>query len=342
MTSFKKSELLSKFNLIKSGASKNSPMQILKMLKITVDNNEFTITTGNGEMQLSASGQCNGDSFDECVSLQTFGVMLSAAKSDIDIKVKDGKLNTVSGKSKFSMPCQGGESYPTLKLDGDVTTGNLKAIISGVHKAAPRVNVRPMLVGVCLDAKDGVLSAVGTDGHVLFINQIDTDNTDFQIIIPMRAAEYLANTDTDGYLVSGTSLKAVSLADNLQIITKLIDARYVDFRRIISDYEFNCEVDVSELSEAITTISKIENVISAHLKSSKNSLSVSTKDGNGMTVVSEIAYSGDDIDFIYSPTNLLKCLNFLGNDVNKLSFNDNGWMQSRNVSGKFFLAPMRE
>ena len=61
-----------------------------------------------------------------------------------------------------------------------------------------------------------------------------------------------------------------------------------------------------------------------------------------MTVVSEIAYSGDDIDFSYSPTNLLKCLNFLGNDVNKLSFNDNGWMQSRNVSGKFFLAPMRE
>jgi hypothetical protein len=60
-----------------------------------------------------------------------------------------------------------------------------------------------------------------------------------------------------------------------------------------------------------------------------------------MTVISEISYSGDDIDFMYSPMNLLKCLSFLGNDVNKLSFNAAGWMQSSNGSSKFFIAPMR-
>jgi DNA polymerase III sliding clamp (beta) subunit (PCNA family) len=259
----------------------------------------------------------------------------------MEIKIKDGKLNTVSGKSKFSIPCTDGALYPVLSLGGDVTTGNLRTIISGVHKAAPKVDVRVMLVGVCLDASGGVLSAVGTDGHVLLINQFETDKPDFQIIIPLQAAEYLANMDTDGYLVSGNSLKAVSLADNLEIITRLIDAKYVDFKRIMTDYEFKCTVNIAELVDSISTISKIENVNSAHLKSAKNSMVISTKDGNGMTVMNEIDHSGNDIDFMYDPLNLLKCLSFLGNDVAELSFNSTGWMQSNNGSRKFFIAPMR-
>jgi DNA polymerase III sliding clamp (beta) subunit (PCNA family) len=341
MTTFKQSELLAKFNLVKSGASKNSTIQALKVVKVTVSDNKFTLTTGNGEMQLSASGECNGDSFNECVSLQTFGVMLSAAKNEIDIKVKDGKLNTASGKSKFSIPCTDGALYPILTLDGEVTNGNLRTMISGVYKAAPAVDVRVMLVGVCLDASAGVMSAVGTDGHVLLINQMETDRKDFQIIIPLKAAEYLSNIDTDGYLVSGNSLKSISLSNNLEIITRLIDAKYVDFKRIISDYEFKLSASIPELVDSISTISKIENVTNAHLKSSKGLMSVSTKDGSGMTVLNEIEVSGDDIDFSYSPANLLKCLNFLGNDIESISFNASGWMQAGNDSSKFFIAPMR-
>lgn len=341
MTKFNKSELLKKFNLVKSGASKNSPLQILKMLKIKVDDNKFTLTTGNGEMQLSASGECGGGSFDECVSLQTFGVMLSAAKNDIEIKIKDGKLNTLSGKSKFAIPCTDGSLYPTLKLDGDINNGNIRTIIDGVHNAAPKVNFRHNLVGVCLDVSNWVMSAIATDGHVLFINQQETDMNDFQIIIPLQAAEYLSNTDTDGYLVSNKSLKAVSLSDNLEIITRLIDAKYVDFKRIIADYEFKLSVNIAELLGSVSIISKIENASSAHLKSIDGSLIVSTKDGNGMAVSSEIVHSGDNIDFMYDPNNLLKCLSFMGNDIDSLSFNGSGWMQSGNESKKFFIAPMR-
>ena len=55
--------------------------------------------------------------------------MLSAAKEDINIVVADGKLQTVSGRSKFNIPVLPGDMYPLLSIDGEINNINLRYII---------------------------------------------------------------------------------------------------------------------------------------------------------------------------------------------------------------------
>ena len=102
-------------------------MHTLNMLRINVEGNKFDLTGGNGELQVTVKGGCTGkESFCECVPASTFGVMISSAKGDIDVNVKDGKLNTLSGRSKFNIPCTDGQLYPMIKLDGEINKINIK------------------------------------------------------------------------------------------------------------------------------------------------------------------------------------------------------------------------
>jgi len=342
MTTFNKQELASKFALVKNAIAKNSTMNHLKMLNINVSGNKFKLTGGNGEMQVTASGECIGDdAFNECVMPNTFSVMLGAAKNDINMTMKDSILSTVSGKSKFNIPSIDGEMYPLIKLDGDINQFNLKELIGSVYKAAPTKDTRNMLIGVCVQVTDNVISAVATDGSVLMINQHEIDMDDFQIIIPSGAAEYLGNNDADGFVVSGSSLKAVSAQNNLEVITRLVDAKYVQWERVVVDYSNKFTVNRADLIEAVRTINKIENASHVNLKSSGESMIISTKDGNGTSVVSEIDFSGDEVNVSFNPSKLMSCLQSVDCDEIEISFNSDGWIQSKNNNHKFFLASMR-
>lgn len=343
MTIFNKQELLAKFNLVKSSIAKNSPMHTLNMLRINVDGDKFDLTGGNGELQVTVKGECTGkESFCECVPPSTFGVMISSAKGDIDVNVKDGKLNTLSGRSKFNIPCTDGQLYPMIKLDGEINNTKIKLIIQNIYKAAPQKDIRTMLNGVCLHAINKTLNAVATDSTMLLVQSVESDSDDFQIIIPNLSADFLANIDTDGFVVSSGSLKAVSHDNNLELITRLIDAKYLDWPRLLTDYPESFTVNKSDLLEAISTINKIENAKFAALKSDKGVLSVSTQDGNGGLVNTDIDFEGDNIDTQYDHRKLIQCL--LSADVEsiKLSFNKQGWMQSTNNGCRFFIAPMRK
>ncbi len=342
MTTFNKQELLAKFNLVKSAIARQSTISSLKMINIKVNKSKFKLTGGNGEYQISASGECFGDTaFNISVDPKTLAVMLGSAKEDIDMNVTDGKLITSSGRSKFNIPYIEGHVFPVINIDGDINGINLKDLINGVNKASPKVDVRNMLLGTCIDVRDGNINAVATDGVVLMINSMTCDIDPFSVIIPGDASEYLASNDTDGFVVNGNSLKAVSNKNSLEIITKLIDGKFPDWRRVVADYDNTFTANLADLIESVATINKIENVTSVNLRSSGNTLIISTKDCNGGTVINEIDFEGDDIDVSYNPALLLKCLQSMDSEMINISFNDIRWSQSSQDSKRFFVAPLR-
>ena len=61
MTIFNKQELLAKFNLVKSSIAKNSTINALNNLLLRVEPNEFWLTGGNGEIQVTAKGSFECD-----------------------------------------------------------------------------------------------------------------------------------------------------------------------------------------------------------------------------------------------------------------------------------------
>ena len=328
MTTFDKRELQSRFALVKSSEAKNSPMASLNLLRISVSKDKFELTCGNGEIQVTAKGSCIGnDTFSECVLPTAFGVMLSAAKSDIEITSKDGKLNTVSGRSKFSMPATDGQLYPMLHMDNAISNVDISKLLSRVYKATAKNDVRFMLNGVCLHAKDRILNAIASDGSMMMVNTQESELDDFQVIIPAKSAELISSIETDGFVVSGQSLKVTSIASGIEIITKLIDAKYVDWQRILTKSDKHFTVDKEQIINAVSIISSA-GYFDAHLKSGEDSMSVSTYRTNDSVIETSIDFEGDDIDVIFDPAKLLLCLSALTSDKIKLGFDSKGQMQS--------------
>lgn len=340
MTTFNKQELLTKFNLVKTSIAKNSTINALNNLLISVNGNKFKLVGCNGELQVTANGECSGnESFSVCVSPATFGVMLSAAKEDIKIIAADGKLQAVSTRSKFNIPALPGDMYPLMNIDVEINNDiNLSNIINHVYKAAPKIDVRTMMLGTCIDSDGEQLTAIATDGMMMITSSIDADidSEKFSIIIPNQAAAFLATTDIDGFVKSGNSIKAVSSQNNIEIISKLIDARYPAWRNIVVDYKDKFSVDKEQLKNAVSIINKTDK-LSATLKSNNESMSVCCEG-----VSTDIDFEGDEFNNSYDPNRLLTCIDAIDSDKIEFSFDARGWLQSQHNGVRFFIAPMRK
>jgi len=343
MTTFNKAELAAKFGLVKNVIAKTSTLNHLKMLNIRVNKNKFKLTGSNGEIQVTATGECVGnESFNVCVLPATFSVMLGSAKSDVIIRVEDMIMSTLSSKSKFNISAIDGDLYPLLKMDGNVNKFNLMELIGSVYKGSSKNQSTPNLCGTLIDIKDGIINAVATDSRIMFVNKDSIDADDSQVIIPNSSAEYLASNDTDGFLVSGNALKATSEQNNIEIICKIVDAKYPDWRRIVSVYEKSFTVDRDELVDSVSTINKIDSIVSVNLKSSDDVLTVSARDKSGQSFMSEIEFDGDEIDMAASPENLLKCLQSVDCDKITIGFDSKKGIQSINGNHMFFLSGYKQ
>lgn len=341
MTTFNKQELQSRLALVKSSVAKNSPMASLNLLRISVSKDKFELTCGNGEIQVTAKGSCVGnETFSECVSPSTFAVMLSAAKNEIEITAKDGKLNTVSGRSKFAMPCTDGQLYPMLAMNDEINNVDISKLLSRVYKATAKNDVRIMLNGVCLHAKDHILNAIASDGAMMMVNTREHEIDDFQIIIPAKSAEFISSIETDGFVVSGQSLKVISITNGIEIITKLIDAKYVDWQRALTKHDKNFTVDKEQIINAVSIISSAghDNV---QLKSNDGYMSVSTYRTNDSVIDTSVDFEGDSIDAIFDPAKLMLCISALTQDKIELGFDSKGQMQATDEGFRFVLGGKR-
>ena len=341
MTTFNKQELLTKFNLVKSSIAKNSTINALNNLFISVSNNEFKLVGCNGELQVTAKGSCStgNESFSACVDPSTFGVMLSAAKEDVQISLQDGKLKTVSARSKFNIPTIPGDMYPLIQSDAEINNNiNIGDVIRHVYKAAPKVDVRYYLLGTCIEYDGEQLTAVATDGTIMITRIIDAkfESEKFSIIIPSQAAAFFASTDIDGFVVSNKSIYATSAQNNIEIISKLIDGRYPDWKRIVSEYQDKFTVSKEQLKNAVSIINKTDKV-SASLKSNNDSMSVYC-DG----VNTDIDFEGNEFNNSYDPGKLLTCIDAIDSDKIEFSFDDKGYLQSQHNGVRFFIGPMRK
>lgn len=340
MTTFNKQELLTKFNLVKSSIAKNSTINALNNLFISVSNNDFKLVGCNVELQVTVKGSCTGnESFSACVDPSTFGVMLSAAKEDVQVSLQDGKLKTVSARSKFNIPTIPGDMYPLIQSDADINNNiNIGEIIRHVYKAAPKVDVRNYLLGTCVEYDGNQLTAVATDGMMMITSSIDAkfESEKFSIIIPSQAAAFFASTDIDGFVVSDKSIVAISEKDNLEVISKLIDGRYPGWRNIVSDYQDKFTVSKEQLKNAVSIINKTDKV-SASFKSNNDIMSVYC-DG----VNTDIDFEGNEFDCSYDPGKLLTCIDAIDSDKIEFSFDGRGWLQSQHNGVRFFIAPMRK
>jgi DNA polymerase-3 subunit beta len=161
----------------------------------------------------------------------------------------DGEKATLrSGRGRYTLGMLSAQDYPSIdpaqtSESLNVPAGVLKRLIEKTQFAMAQQDVRYYLNGLLLEVKPGRLRAVATDGHRLalcdaVVEQIE--DVDMQVILPRKAVielgRLLSDSDDEARLEISNSHVRVSL-DHSSFTSKLIDGRFPDYERVMSDGE---------------------------------------------------------------------------------------------------------
>jgi DNA polymerase-3 subunit beta len=242
----------------------------------------------------------------------------------IDTSAFKAKITTSSGE--YNISGEDAKEFPPLlamkeashfELDG----GILRRIINRTVFAASTDELRPAMMGVLFQSKDGELRAVSTDGHRLVrYSQKLTKTTALKrdVIVPAKALNALSRTLEPGQvtiLVDATNIRFEHGTSVL--VSRIIDETYPNYESVIPTE--NDKVMTIRRDNLISTIRRVALYASAtthqiKLSLRRNEVTVSAQDvefGGEAKEKLECEYEADDLDIGFNAVYLLDILTHL-------------------------------
>lgn len=178
------------------------------------------------------------------------------------------------GKARMSLPILKGDDFPLLGRKKDpewsmtMRAHEFCAALKRTEKAvAPDGSSYPQLVGPYLHLVDGMVTAISADGnriHIIDLGDLEVTGKMPQptaaklpgIIIPPGAVKEILRVfsgDESEIVLSGTRFLAIVEGKRIKLSTKLIDATYIDYQRMIpARLEPKITVQADRLMRAIS------------------------------------------------------------------------------------------
>lgn len=245
----------------------------LACVRLTISGNVATLACTDMEMAITESFPCVAPDMDiitpakpllSALKLMASGTLLSL---EATVPMHDGDHGTlVIGQSRFGrldvsdFPSLVAGDFPTEFV---MTAPELHRIFKAVQFAMSTEETRYYLNGVHINAKDGMLQAVTTDGHQLGHWTAKTLPAgaetlgDKGIIIPRAAIgellALLAKETGNVRIRCSDSRIEFTLASGLCLLSKTIDGNFPEYQRVIpraQDAKYRCTLDKAELVNA--------------------------------------------------------------------------------------------
>lgn len=336
---------------ISNAVDRKNHINILANFKFDAKKDQLTLTGSDLELELVCKaplkdGECvvEGETTIPARKLLDICKALSP-NSIIDIQINDkGQCIVKSAQSRFVIGTLAAEDYPLLKarahdsefkdqVSVTVAESELKRIIDRTSFAMAVNDVRFYLTGTLLEIENSIVRAVCTDGHRLALCEacaVSNLENMRQAILPRKTISELQKlcTSPDQHisLFIGRELISASVQRKkddqeytIEITSKLIDATYPDYRRIIP--KSNDKVAVIDTSEFKQAASRVAILSSEKLKAviltiedSNMSLRANNPDQDEATEDLEITYDNDDIEIAFNVQYLIEALNAISAD----------------------------
>lgn len=252
-------QALSKF---KGVINRNAVSEYLTSVLCKVVDGNLEITGTNMDIFVKTTVEVEGNIEPFCIDFEAFYNASQKAKHDLSLSIqKEGefaKLMIKQGRATTEQPLLNCEHFPKFAEQEFVMSAkfNSKMLLKALNFVKTCIYAteqRYIINGVCLHFKqDFGLIVVSTDGHRLAKFELPYNATNFEqkITIPKKSliaiTETLKTTDTVRLLFD--EKQALFDFDGTQITTKLIDAQFPDYERVLpknnNDY---VEFDKSEL-----------------------------------------------------------------------------------------------
>lgn len=346
-----RSAFISQLNNVLRAISSKTTIPILTGLKMVVNEDNIVLTGSNSDITIESVISANDTNND--LTIEDTGAIVLPARffSDIVKKLPDKKVtievtsgfqaDITSGSAKFQINGQDAENFPHLpeiETNKSVTLPNdiLKEVIRQTVIAVSKQESRPILAGVHMTLKDGVLTAVATDSHRLAQRKVVLENIDngidFDVIIPGKSMEELSGMITDVHedvQMQVTENQVLFIFGNTHFYSRLLEGNYPETSQLIPQ-----TADTTVELEAGTFLSSIErasllshesrnDVVKLSLKPSENLVRISGDSPDIGTVEEEVvtsALDGNDLEISFNPNYMKDALRSFGQATIKISF----------------------
>lgn len=193
-------------------------------------------------------------------------ILHALPKSNVKINTHDGHLIIQAGYSRFSLLTLQAEDFPEFPTDKPfqikftVTQNALKYLLNSTHFSMAQNDVRHCLNGLLLSIENNRLTAIATDGHRLAKATIPltTEISRFpltEIIVPRKSILEIQKiiSQTNQLITISISEKNIKFElDQITIISKLVDGRYPDYKRVLgSNYNNNCLISREKFQQGL-------------------------------------------------------------------------------------------
>lgn len=237
-------------------------LPVLNNVLIRVDDGKVSLTTTNLDMAvvdfLPVSDSKNGVTTVPAKLLAEFVSNLPRGEK-IKISAKDTKVTISSGKYSSVINGSPADDFPELPEINEekavifkMGIDEFKNGISSVAIASSNDMTRPALTGIYFNTAEKTLCIAATDGYRLAERKlIKNVESEVSVIVPTSSLQEVLrsiNDEMEEIEISFDDDLVRFRLGEIEIISKLIDASFPDYRRLIpKDNDINLELDREEL-----------------------------------------------------------------------------------------------
>lgn len=292
--------------------STRSTLPILSHVLLRTDAGRLKLTATNLEIAATAwvlaKVEDEGGVTVPAKLLTDFVNSLPSGQVDLSLDVRTKTLHIASGSYEANVKGQDAEEFPlTPTIPGKPTTrvaeSTLRRLVNEVAFVAATDDSRPVLTGVLTRLEGEEITLVAADPYRLGIRRgalLQRVDPPVEVIIPARSLQELARMigDTDDPVdiaVTPTKSQVIFHADDLDLVSRLIEGQFPNYRQVIpSSYVTRVVVSREDLLQATRLASYFARDAANIVR-----LQVDPSDGGAPLVVSAQATEvGDEVSRI--------------------------------------------
>lgn len=330
--------LLKQLQAISGAISTNNVLPILENFNFDLKNKTLQVFASDLDNTMSCSLEVSSSDTGKIAipSKMLMDILKTLPEQPLTFNIdnKTFAVEIVSDTGKYKLVGDDGDTFPKLPPADNITKATIHSdvliqAITSTLFATSTDDMRPAMTGVLFNLSPDASTFVATDAHKMVkYARLDAKcDAESSFIVPKKSLQLLKNA------LSGANFD-VTLAfnnsnaffdfNNLQLICRLVDARFPDYNAVIPKENPNSlTIGRFELQNALRRISIFSNK-TTHLvvfKITGNQLQLSSQDLDFSNEASEILhceYVGNDMEIGFNAKFFIEMLSVLDSDQVKL------------------------
>lgn len=270
----KREELVAKLSTVSRAVSTRAATQALSGVLIGADEVAVTLSATDLDLGLRTTVEATIESGGSVLlpGKLLAEVARSLGDDTVEIETREAERDVEirSGSSSFHLRTLPVEDFPRLPSaeGGDpirIPASALAESIDLVARAASRDDMRPVLTGVFVTARENEMTMVATDSYRLAVKRTELESPlsgEIEANIPARALRELARIlSAEGVEEAAITLQqnqAIFEAGSITLTTRLIEGQFPNFRQLLPEsYEHDVRLPRSEFLDVARRISQL-------------------------------------------------------------------------------------